>query len=184
MEDETYPYLRVFTTLVVEVAVDIKPGSCPNPLNLTSNGVLPVAILGSTDFDVNSIDPASVRLVDVAPVRHSFEDVATPVVDGNECDCADTGPDGYLDLILKFKARDIVAHLAVTPDDLAEHVVLELLLTGALTDGARIEGADCVRIVGKLPKSVRARRSDADRDGLVDMGDFAMMAEDWLEPTF
>ena len=31
----------------VEVPVDIKPGSCPNPVNIASKGVLPVAILGT-----------------------------------------------------------------------------------------------------------------------------------------
>ncbi len=35
--------------------VDIKPGSFPNSVNLNSNGVLPVAILGTADFDVNDV---------------------------------------------------------------------------------------------------------------------------------
>jgi hypothetical protein len=68
--------------LTLEVAVDIKPGSCPNPLNVKSKGVLPVAILGTEDFDVNQIDIASIRLEGVAPIRSSYEDVATPVADG------------------------------------------------------------------------------------------------------
>ncbi|MHC4365745.1 MAG: Kelch repeat-containing protein, partial [Planctomycetota bacterium] len=77
----------------IPVTLDIKPGSCPNPLNLNSKGVLPVAILGSADFDVNQIDIASIRLADVAPIRSSYEDVATPVSDGNECDCNTAGSD-------------------------------------------------------------------------------------------
>jgi len=37
-ENETYPYL-ILPVMPVEVAVDIKPGSCPNPLNLKSRGI-------------------------------------------------------------------------------------------------------------------------------------------------
>ena len=33
--------------LVLAVDLDIKPGSCPNPLHLESKGVLPVAFLGT-----------------------------------------------------------------------------------------------------------------------------------------
>ncbi|GAG49200.1 unnamed protein product, partial [marine sediment metagenome] len=34
----------------IEVAIDIKPGSDPNPINPMSKGVIPVAILGSDTF--------------------------------------------------------------------------------------------------------------------------------------
>src|SRR4030042_5245628 len=46
----------------VAVAVDIKPGSCPNPMNVKSRGVLPVAILGTAEFDVTTIVPESIQL--------------------------------------------------------------------------------------------------------------------------
>ncbi|MHC4346223.1 MAG: hypothetical protein ACYSUP_16230, partial [Planctomycetota bacterium] len=42
-----------------EVAVDIKPQSCPNPFNIKSKGVLPVAILGTDEFDVEDVNTAS-----------------------------------------------------------------------------------------------------------------------------
>ncbi|MHC4736596.1 MAG: right-handed parallel beta-helix repeat-containing protein [Planctomycetota bacterium] len=90
---------------VTRAAIDIKPGSCPNPLNVKSLGVLPVAVLGSEDFDVSSIDVASIRLAGVAPIRSSYEDVATPVSDSNECECSTEGPDGFPDLTLKFENR-------------------------------------------------------------------------------
>jgi hypothetical protein len=61
------------------VDVDIKPGSCPNPLNVKSKGVLPVAILGTEDFDVGMIDPTSIMLAGVSAIRSSYEDVATPI---------------------------------------------------------------------------------------------------------
>jgi len=47
---------------IITVALDIKPTSCPNPLNTKSNGVLPVAILGTEDFDVYDVDPVTVTL--------------------------------------------------------------------------------------------------------------------------
>ncbi|GAI42690.1 unnamed protein product, partial [marine sediment metagenome] len=92
---------RIMSYTPREVAIDIEPTSCPNPLNVRSRGVLPVAILGSEDFGVTTIDVASIRLAEVAPIRSSYEDVVTPVSDGNECECTTEGPDGYLDLTLK-----------------------------------------------------------------------------------
>jgi hypothetical protein len=40
--------------------IDIKSGSDPNPINLRSRGVIPVAIISTDSFDATSIDPASV----------------------------------------------------------------------------------------------------------------------------
>jgi hypothetical protein len=39
------------------VPVDIKPRSCPNPMNVTERAVLPAAILGTEDFDVTGVKP-------------------------------------------------------------------------------------------------------------------------------
>jgi hypothetical protein len=97
----------------LEVPVDIKPTSCPNPLNTKSNGVTPVAILGTADFDVTQIDPATVTLAGVGPpLRWDWEDVATPFepYTGNtDClDCNTVGLDGYLDLTLKFDTQELL----------------------------------------------------------------------------
>jgi hypothetical protein len=181
VEDETYPFLRVFAP-VVAVAVDIKPGSCPNPLNAASRGVLPLAILGTEEFGVNAIDVTSVRLQGVGAVRSSFEDVSAPA-GGEECLCVEQGPDGHMDLTLKFKVQQLVQALAVTVDDLVTDDVLMLNVTGVLIDETGIEGADCVIVVGQVPKSTVAKRSDANGDGVVDMFDFALMAQNWLEAT-
>jgi hypothetical protein len=167
----------------IPVTLDIKPGSCPNPLNLNSKGVLPVAILGSADFDVNQIDIASIRLADVAPIRSSYEDVATPVSDGNECDCNTAGSDGYTDLTLKFKTQEIVEELLKARGELVEGEQLTLSLTGALSDETSIEGADCIVIVGKVPKSIGAKIADVNGDGIVNMLDIALLAKSWLESS-
>lgn len=86
------------------VFVDIKPRSCPNPINIGANGTLPVAILGTSDFDVTTVDPSSVKLQGVSPLRSALEDVATlfsgALVSANSCTTA--GPDGFTDLVLFF----------------------------------------------------------------------------------
>lgn len=128
------------------VNVDIKPQSCPNPLNVKGKGVLPVAILGSTTLDVMDIDVASIRLEGVAAIRSNYEDVATPVLDGEECECTTEGPDGYPDLTLKFNTQEIVDAIGQVGDG----DVLSLLLTGNLRGiEIPIEGTDCIRIIKK-----------------------------------
>lgn len=118
---------------VIEVDVDVKPMSCPNPFNVGQKGVLPVAILGSEDFDVTEVDPATVRIGFNEPLRWTLEDVAGP-----EC----SEPDGYLDLTFKFKAQEIT----LCADD---GEVVYLLLTGDLFDGTEIWGSDAVWIIRK-----------------------------------
>jgi hypothetical protein len=161
------------------VDIDIKPGSCPNPLNVESKGVLPVAVLGSAEFDVNTIDIASVRLERVAPIRSSLEDVGAPVIDANDCNCTEDGPDGYTDLTLKFKTQEIAEVLG----DVNDGDVLSLGLTGALSDETPIEGADCIVVIGKVPRWMKAKKSDANEDGIIDFRDFCLMAEYWLEAS-
>ncbi|TFG37794.1 MAG: hypothetical protein E4H46_01045 [Desulfobacterales bacterium] len=132
------------------VDIDIKPGSCPNPLNVGKKGVLPVAILGTEDFDVTTIDPASVRLVGVAPIRWAMEDVATPYEEDLEaCDnCHEFMWDGYVDLILKLGAQEVVTALGEVED--GECLTLEL--TGNLKEefgGTPIAGEDVMVILKK-----------------------------------
>jgi hypothetical protein len=130
--------------VLVPVAVDIKPQSCPNPISLGSKGVLPVAIIGTEDFDVTMVDPATITLAGVSPIRWGLEDVAPPF-EGELCDCHQLGPDGWLDLTLKFDMQEVVAALG----DPQNGDLLELTLTGNLKaefDSLPIEGADCVVI--------------------------------------
>lgn len=133
--------------LPANVTLDIKPGSCVNPLNTNSKGVLPVAILGNYDFDVTQVDVTSIRLMGIAPIRWSLEDVAAPA--GNDsgwCDSCDEMPaDGYVDLTLKFSTPAIMAALGSVEDDQCK--MLEL--TGNLKEafgGAVIVGEDAVSI--------------------------------------
>ena len=135
---------------VIEVPVDIKPTSCPNPVNVNSNGVLPVAIVGTEDLDVTTIDPLTIRLVDVVtPLRCSYEDVVTPyyplMEKEDELSCTEEGPDGYLDLTLKFDKQEVVEAIGEVNDG----DVIVLTLTGNLLEeygGTPITGEDVIII--------------------------------------
>ncbi|MHC4573684.1 MAG: hypothetical protein ACYS76_06080 [Planctomycetota bacterium] len=140
------------------VAFDVRPGSCPNPLNTTSQGVLPVAVLGTAGFDVADIDVASVMLEGVSPIRYAHEDVAAPF-EGQTCACHEVGPDGFMDLTLKFYTQEIVAAIGSVSD--GQQVVLTL--TGELFDGTPIESGDCVWVKHK-EDSHPDEDSDADED--------------------
>lgn len=128
---------------VLDVPFEIKPGGCPSPLNRNSRGVLPAAVNGTADLDVTKIDPATIRLGGVAPLRYAHEDVGTPVepfVGKTVSDCSSEGPDGVQDLTLKFDNQSIAALLGdANPGD-----AVTLPLTGELFDGTAIRGEDVV----------------------------------------
>lgn len=127
----------------IVVPVDVKPDSDVNPVNLKSNGVLPVAIFGSEELDVTTIDPVTLLLNGVAPLRWSYEDI-----------CGETDgeflalPDGWDDLSLKFETQEIVASLG---DGLAKGNIVTLYLSGELYDGMALEGSEQILIV-QVPK--------------------------------
>ncbi|MHC4571499.1 MAG: FG-GAP repeat protein, partial [Planctomycetota bacterium] len=147
--DSGSAYIFAREPILVDIDIDIKPGSCPNPLNVKSKGVLPVAILGTEDVNVITIDPNSIGFsigdVNVRAIRYSYEDVAAPVSDENECNCTEDGPDGYTDLTLKFETQAIVEALGQVTD--GEEWIL--LLTGVLHDDTPIEAEDCIVIRSK-----------------------------------
>jgi parallel beta-helix repeat protein len=107
---------------LVEVTIDIKPGSDPNSINLGSKGVVPVAVLTTDDFDASDIDPDTVLFADAPPVRWTLEDV-----DG----------DGDMDVLFHFKVQELSLDATST----------EATLTGETLDGVQIEGTDTVTIV-------------------------------------
>ena len=140
------------TPTTVSIPVDIKPGDCPNPVNLGSQGVLPVAILGTADFDVTTIDPSTVTLAGVAPLRWSLEDVGAPYeplvrrIDAYQCNTM--GPDGYLDLTLKFDTQEIAAALGNVNDKDVRTLQVRAQLLGVLSvlGGTEVQGEDVVVI--------------------------------------
>ena len=108
----------------IEVDIDIKPGSEPNSINLKSNGVVPVAILSTIDFEATAVDPGTVLFADASPVKWVMEDI---------------NQDGNMDLLLHFRTQD----LNLTQDSAAA------TLTGKTMDGTPITGTDTVNIVPK-----------------------------------
>lgn len=143
---------RVVPPSETTVPVDIHPTSCRNPLDVGSKGVLPVAILGTEDFDVTQIDSATVLLGNVPALRWALEDVAAPfepyIGKEDAFDCTTEGPDGYLDLTLKFDTQAVVADIGYVEDG----DVLLLQLTGNLKEeygGTAIMGEDVVVILKK-----------------------------------
>jgi outer membrane protein assembly factor BamB len=138
----------------IEVYVDIKPGSWPNPINVKSKGVFAVAICGTCDFDVRKIDPATIKIYSedveegAAPLRWSYEDVATPYTadaDGGHA----LGGDGYLDLVLHFDTQTTAAIVTLT-DEAHAGQTIPLIIRGNLYKafgGTPIQGQDYVRII-------------------------------------
>jgi len=132
---------------LVSVAFDVHPGSCPNPIQLRRNGVIPTAILGTADFDVNDIDISTVTLEGVSPVGHAYSDVATPyepIVDkpleSEACNTLES--DGFMDLTIRFNAQDVIQALG----DVSRDDVIKVKVKGQLMDGTDFEGEDIIII--------------------------------------
>ncbi|MHC4612702.1 MAG: cytochrome c3 family protein [Planctomycetota bacterium] len=145
--------------MAVPVELDLKPGGCPNPLNVSSAGKFPAAILGSAELDVFEIDELTVQLEGVAPFRISYEDVAGPA-EGQLCECAEEGPDGHIDLVMKFSTPELAEALG---EGVMTGDTPMLVLTGTfLPDDsglqpAPIVGTDCVVIRGvRVPPGVKS----------------------------
>ena len=113
------------TTILVEI--DIKPGSDPNCFNLNGHGVVPVAILGTADFnpctqvDLNSLDLLGMEVRvrgKKGPITH----------------CDDVNEDGWSDLVVQFE------------DDITQWEPGQSIadLMGTLLDGTPIIGSDSI----------------------------------------
>jgi DNA-binding beta-propeller fold protein YncE len=114
----------------VEVSVDLKPGSDENTVNLSSAGVVPVAILSSPDFDAMTVKEDTIDLSG-ATVRLAGKS------NKYMCKEADVNDDGLIDLVCKIDT----AELLLTPGD----TIVEM--TAETADGSYIRGTDYVRIV-------------------------------------
>ncbi len=104
------------------LAIDVKPGSWPNSINLRAKGSVPVAILSTGTFDATQVDPSSVVFAGAVVTRW---------------DAADVDLDGDTDLVLYFAPRSLV----IQPTD------TRACLVGSLLSGESILGCDSVRIV-------------------------------------
>lgn len=99
------------TPPVIEVPIDIKPGSDRNPINLKSKGVVPVALFGAEDFDVTWIDdPLAVVLFDCATEEYAG---ALPIHFVVE----DLDWDGYDDILFHFSTQELARYLDRDTDE-------------------------------------------------------------------
>ena len=129
-------YLVDVVAGVLDVAIDIKPGSSTNPINLKSKGLVPVAILSANGFLASTVNPQSVRLGDAAPP--AGEEPPQPVAP-LRWTLEDVDNDGDKDMLLHFKTEDLATVLTKT--------TTQAKLTGETTDETQIEGIDTVQIV-------------------------------------
>lgn len=120
----------VFAEALIEVTVDIKPGSDPNCINNDDHGVIPIAILGSASFDVTQIDPATVSLDSLAVKAVGKSNKLLAHIE-------DVNSDGFDDLVLQIQDGD-GAFLGGSGT---------ATVTGNLFDGTAIEGTDSLCIV-------------------------------------
>ena len=111
----------------LQVEVDIKPGSDPNCFNNDGHGVIPVAILGSVDFDVYQIDAGTVSLQGlVVSARGKSNKLQAHYEDVNG--------DGHTDLVVQIEDQDGTFSQGSGVAN----------LTGFLLDGTEIIGSDSI----------------------------------------
>lgn len=113
------------------VDIDIKPGSYPNCFNNDGNGVIPVAILGTENFDVTQVNPGTCSLEGLGvKVAGKSNKLMAHIEDVNN--------DGYNDLVLQIEDVENVFQEG------------DATLTGNLYEeygGIPIEGTDSICLV-------------------------------------
>lgn len=113
----------------LHVNVDIKPGSNTNVINLKSTGSVPVALLGSADFDVTSVDLGTVKFGKM----HEMDSGAPALRSALQ----DINGDGYMDRVFHFK----ISLTGLEPGDTMA------CLHGMTLDGTHFCGHDSVKII-------------------------------------
>ena len=115
---------------VIIVAVDIKPRSDQNTINLSSAGVIPVAILSTETFDATTVDEGTIFLaganVKLAGQSGEFS-----------CQERDVNSDGYVDLVCDIETAEFMIELG---EDTVE-------LTAVTFEETPIIGTGSIRIV-------------------------------------
>lgn len=124
----------------MQVDIDIEPGSKWNMVNLLSNGMIRIAVLGSEDLDVRWIDLDSINIGGVGPVTKKYGQVMHMIQDVNN--------DGRKDLVVFFRTWDLAKAKVLTP---SSH---SLTLEGTLDDDHNnipFMGSDFIIIIIRFP---------------------------------
>ena len=110
---------------VIEATIDIDPDT----LNLKSKGKWITAYIElSEGYNIAEIEISSILLNDVVEAENKPSSIG------------DYDDDGILDLMIKFKRADVI-------DMLEEGNDVEIVITGALTDGPQFQGSDTIRVI-------------------------------------
>ena len=155
MNTPAYFAMDTIVPAPLNVEIDIRPWSDRNMVNLRSRGFLPVAVLGSEDFDVCDIDLRSLEMAGAEPRtrgRWWGREKTGWFVDVNG--------DSLTDLLLRFRIRDLDIEREAT----------ELVLEGMLNDGKEFWGSDSIVVVP---------RGDVNGDGVVGAADLAEILTNW-----
>jgi hypothetical protein len=131
--------LRV--TVIRNVRIDVRPGSDADPINLASQGIIPVVLFGSATFDVTLVNLLTVRFAGAVVVNSSFTDV---------------DKDGQQDLVLYFRTQETnlrSVYEQFLADDIngdgdldSNRQQAEVSLTGQTMDGQHFEGFEAVNL--------------------------------------
>ena len=123
----------------LDVVIDVKPDSSNNTVNVGKNGVLPIAVMTTDDFDaVNELDPDTVTAVLIGT-----DGEVVNVVQPDRFDIEDVDGDGDDDVTYKFSVPALIdgsnAPLTKT--------TTSITFRGETFDGMCIQGTDKVTIV-------------------------------------
>jgi hypothetical protein len=126
---------------VMTVDIDVKPGEDPNPINCSSRGLVPVAVMSSPEFDAGQID---VPTVELAGAGVAVRGCGAHYMAHSE----DVDGDGLLDMVLHFDTQSL---------DVEQLDAGVVVLTGSTTGGGAFQGTDEVVLVGRCARC-RLRR--------------------------
>jgi hypothetical protein len=120
--EELAGHWQLGDNLLLEVDLDIRPGTFPNPINPGAAGLLPIAILGSDSFEAADIDASTLAFgPNGAAAAHR--------VGGH---LEDVNGDDFTDLLIHYENRETGIGFGDT----------EACLTGELFDGSPLIGCD------------------------------------------
>jgi hypothetical protein len=126
------------------IGIDIKPHSSENPLNLGSEGVLPVAIFTERSGDRILFNaPAEIDVTTIRAViydRYGFELASVPV---EKTSVQDVDGNGDADLLVHFRTQVLVGLI-----DFEQTVTIDFR-ANTLAQGMNLSGADDIRVVPK-----------------------------------
>ena len=111
------------------IRIDLRPNNAQNQVNTASKQLVPIAILGQAGFDPNTdVDRESVLVRGASPVATKFDE-------------NDVNGDGFADLTLYFRARDMADPSVI---ECADPNAMILLTGNFSPSGLPFEGTDDV----------------------------------------